>query len=230
MSQIQKIALVLGATGLIGKELIKIVTQQNLYEKIILLTRRPIEIEESVCEQHVINFDELHHYREMFQVTDVYCCLGTTIKKAKTKEAFRKVDYDYPVQAAKFAKEQGVEQFLIVSAMGADTKSPFFYSRVKGEVEEALIKLNFPSLSIFRPSLLLGSREEFRFGEKMAEKVSSLLNPLMVGPLRPYKPVHASTVAAAMAMVALGKSKGVKVYSSHEIDQMIGHTKWKKKN
>lgn len=230
MSQIQKTALVLGATGLIGKELIKIVTQQNLYEKIILLTRRPIEIEEGVCEQHVINFDELHHYREMFQVKDVYCCLGTTIKKAKTKEAFRKVDYDYPVQAAKFAKEQGVEQFLIVSAMGADTKSPFFYSRVKGEVEEALIKLNFPSLSIFRPSLLLGSREEFRFGEKMAEKVSSLLNPLMVGPLRPYKPVHASTVAAAISMVALGKSKGVKVYSSHEIDQMIGHTKWKKKN
>lgn len=230
MSRNNKTALVLGATGMIGKELVKILNEQDQYEKILLVVRRPIAIQYEACEQHVINYDELHNHRELFQVTDVFCCLGTTIKKAKTKEAFRKVDFDYPIQAAKIAKEQGVEKFLIVSAMGADTKSSFFYSRVKGEVEESLRKLNFSSLSIFRPSLLLGNREEFRFWEKMAEKTSRLLNPIMVGPLRPYKAIEARTVAAAMAAVAAGKKSGVNVFSSYEIDQMIGHTLWKKRN
>jgi uncharacterized protein YbjT (DUF2867 family) len=220
MSYIRKTALVLGATGLIGKELINILTEQDQYEKIILVVRRPLNIEDGVCEQHVINFDELYNYRELFRVTDVFCCLGTTIKKAKTREAFRKVDYDYPIQAAEIAKEQGVEKFLIVSAMGADTKSLFFYSRVKGEVEESLRKLKPPSLSIFRPSLLLGNREEIRLGEKMAEKVSTLFNPIMVGPLLPYKPIHARSVATAMAIVAKSNKTGTNLFTSQEIEQL----------
>jgi uncharacterized protein YbjT (DUF2867 family) len=222
MGLIKKTALVLGATGLIGKELVKILSENEKYQKVHLLVRRPIEVESEVCEVHIVDFDELHKYHELFQVTDVFCCLGTTIKAAKTKEAFRKVDYEYPIEAAKIAKENGAEKFLIVSSMGADTNSLFFYSRVKGDVEETLSKLYLPSLHIFRPSLLLGKREEFRFGEKLAEKASGILNKIMIGPLRPYRGIPAKKVAAAMVFVAQSNTKGNHIYLSHELDSMVG--------
>lgn len=222
MGQFKKTALVLGATGLIGKELVKILLENGQYQKVHLLVRRPIEVESDVCEVHIVDFDELRKYNHLFKVSDVFCCLGTTIKVAKTKEAFRKVDYEYPIEAAKLAKENGVEKFLIVSSMGADTKSLFFYSRVKGDVEETLNSLDLPSLHIFRPSLLLGEREEFRLGEKVAEKTSGVMNKLMIGPLRPYRGIQARKVAAAMAVVAQADKKGKHIYLSHEIDSIVG--------
>ncbi|MGG3560842.1 oxidoreductase [Neobacillus rhizosphaerae] len=220
-----KTALILGASGLVGKELTKILIQKNTYEKIFLLVRRPIEMIDSVCEPHVVDFDHLHNYEELFHATDVFCCLGTTIKKAKTKEAFRKVDYDYPVDAAKLAYKGGAENFLIVTAMGANPKSLFFYNQVKGDVEETLKKMNLPSLHIFRPSLLLGDRGEFRLGEKIAAKASGLINVLMVGPLRTYKAIEAKNVAAAMAEVALLNNKGIHIYPSQEIEQLARRKK-----
>ena len=225
MSNRGKTALVLGGSGLVGKELVKTLIQQNTYEKILLLVRRPVEIIDSVCEPHVVNFDYLENEEELFQVSDVFCCLGTTIKKAKTKEAFRKVDCDYPVVAAKLASKQGVEKFLIVTAMGANSKSLFFYNQVKGDVEEALKKMELPSLHIFRPSLLLGDRGEFRLGEKIAEKVSSLFNNLMVGPFRKYSAVEAQKVAIAMAEVAATGNMGIHIYRSDEIQQIAKRTK-----
>jgi len=228
MSSSKKSALVLGATGLIGKELVKVLDESDQYENIKCLARRPIELESKICEEHIVDFNELHKYHELFKVSDVFCCLGTTIKKAKTKEAFRKVDYEYPEEAAKLAKENGAEKFLIVSSMGADPKSLFFYSRVKGDVEEALISLNLPSLHIFRPSLLLGERSEFRLGEKIAEKASGVMNKLMVGPLRPYRGIQARKVAAAMAFVAQSNKKGNNIYLSHEMDSMVGFSEWRK--
>jgi uncharacterized protein YbjT (DUF2867 family) len=227
MGLTNKTALVLGATGLIGAELVKILTENGHYQKVHFLVRRPIEVESEVCEVHVVDFDELHKYHALFQVTDVFCCLGTTIKVAKTKEAFRKVDYEYPIEAAKLANENGAEKYLIVSSMGADTKSLFFYSRVKGDVEETLNSLNLSSLHIFRPSLLLGDREEFRIGEKLAEKASGILNKLMIGPLRPFRGIQARKVAAAMAVVAQSDKKGKHIYLSHEIDSMVGFSEWK---
>ncbi|MEH7246263.1 oxidoreductase [Neobacillus niacini] len=220
MSNQKKTALVLGATGLIGKELVKIISENEQYEKIHLLVRRSIEINNERCKTYIVNFDELHKYSALFHVDDVYCCLGTTIKKAKTKEAFRRVDYEYPIEAAKLAKDNGVETFLIVSAMGADVNSRFFYNRVKGEVEDSLKKMDLPSLHIFRPSLLLGNRDEFRLGEKIAEKASSFLNFIMIGPLLPYKGIHAQKVAEAMANIAQSNKKGTAIYFSHEIDKM----------
>jgi uncharacterized protein YbjT (DUF2867 family) len=225
----KKSALVIGASGLIGKELVNILLQQDKYDKIHLLVRRPISIEDEVCVPHVVNFDELHTYHKLFNVSDVFCCLGTTMKKAKSKEAFRKVDFEYPIEAAKLAKECGVEKFLIVTAMGANSKSLFFYNQVKGDVEETLRKLNLPSVHIFRPSLLLGEREEYRFGEQLAEKASVLFNAIMVGPLRPYRAIKAKKVAAAMAAVAHSNKTGTNVYLSHEIDRMIGLSTWSNK-
>lgn len=216
----KKTALVLGASGLIGNELVKTLIHQHSYEKIHLLVRRPIQIQSSSCEPHVVDFDHLQDYSELFKVNDVFCCLGTTIKKAKSKEAFRKVDYEYPIKAAQLAADGGVEKFLIVTAMGANSKSLFFYSQVKGDVEETLKTVDLPGIHIFRPSLLLGEREEFRFGEKIAEKASGFLRALMVGPLRPYKAIEAKTVASAMALMANSAKTGVFIYPSHEIERL----------
>jgi uncharacterized protein YbjT (DUF2867 family) len=216
----KKTALVLGASGLVGNELVKTLIQQNNYEKIHLLVRRPVEFNDPSCEEHIVDFDQLHKYQELFQVTDVFCCIGTTIKKAKSKEAFRKVDYEYTVEAAKISSKSGVEKFLIITAMGSNSKSLIFYNQVKGQVEEALRKLIIPSVHIFRPSLLLGERTEFRFGERIAEKASAFLNLLMVGALRPYKAIEARNVAAAMAAVAQTDKSGVNIYPSHEIERI----------
>lgn len=146
-------------------------------------------------------------------------------KKAKTKEAFRKVDYQYPIEAAKLAKKFGVQNYLIITAMGASSKSLFFYSQVKGELEEALRKLELTSVHIFRPSLLVGERKEHRLGEKIAEKVSVLFNPIMVGPLRPYRSIQAKRIAEAMATIALSSKTGFHVYHSHEIERMVGRSR-----
>lgn len=215
-------ALILGASGLIGSELVKILVGQHRYKKIHMLVRGPIDIIDPICEPHVVDFDRLEEYADLFQVRDVFCCLGTTIKKAKSKDAFRKVDFEYPVRAAKIAADAGAEKFLIVTAMGADPKSLFFYNQVKGEVEDTLKTVNLPSIHIFRPSLLLGERAEFRFGEKIAEKASIFLNPMMVGPLRSYKAIQAKTVAAAMAAIAASNHSGVHIYPSHEIEEIAG--------
>ncbi|MEH7331724.1 oxidoreductase [Neobacillus drentensis] len=220
MNMGEKTALILGSSGLVGNELVQILLQQNNYKKIHLLIRRPIEITDSRCEPHIVDFDQLEKYSELFKVTDVYCCLGTTIKKAKSKEAFRKVDYQYPIEAANLAVQSGAEKFLIITAMGANSKSFFFYNQVKGEVERSLKTLNIPSLNIFRPSLLLGERNEFRLGEKIAEKASGLLNTLMVGPLRSYRAIHAKSVAKAMAAIAASNKTGVSIFHSNEIQRI----------
>ncbi|WP_223590492.1 oxidoreductase [Neobacillus bataviensis] len=216
----EKTALILGSSGLVGNELVQILLEQNNYKKIHLLIRRPIEITDSRCEIHIVDFDQLEKYSELFKVTDVFCCLGTTIKKAKTKEAFRKVDFEYPIEAAKLAVQGGSEKFLIITAMGANSKSFFFYNQVKGDVERSLKTLNIPSLNIFRPSLLLGERTEFRLGEKLAEKASGLLNTLMVGPLRSYRAIQAKSVGKAMAAIAASNKTGINIFQSKEIQRI----------
>jgi uncharacterized protein YbjT (DUF2867 family) len=216
----KKSALVLGATGLVGKELVNLLLQQETYEKVHLLVRKPLAIDNPNCKEHVINFDDLDHYSDLFAVNDIYCCLGTTIKTAGSKEAFRKVDYGYPLEAAKLAKEKGAEKYLIISAMGSNPTSLFFYNQVKGQLEGSLRTMGLPSLHIFRPSLLLGEREEFRFGERMAAKMSGVFNALLAGPLKPYRAIEAKKVAAAMVKAASTDVKGVMIYNSDRIQQM----------
>lgn len=216
----QKTALVLGATGMVGTELVKLISAKKYYQTINLLTRRPINLSDQTINQQVIDFDQLEKYADLFQVQDVYICLGTTIKAAKTKEAFRKVDYEYVVEAAKLAKRGNTEKLLLITAAGADPKSRVFYSRVKGEVEETLKSMKLHSLHIFRPSLLLGDRNEFRLGEAVMGKASSIFTKIMIGPLRPYRPIHAATVAAAMFKSAQTDQLGTHVYPSKEIERM----------
>jgi len=149
---------------------------------------------------------------------DVYCCLGTTIKKAGSQEAFKKIDLGLVVTIAGLMKKQGAEQFLVISAMGADKDSKIFYNRTKSEMEAALQELGYPCLRIVRPSLLLGPREEFRLGEKIGVILTPILKPFLQGSLKKYRPVEAEKVAQFMLKIS-GEEPvaGVHVYESDVI-------------
>ena len=219
MNTEKRSALILGATGLVGNELLHILLQSNTYESVKIFIRKPLSIDHPKLTQKLVDFNVLEKYEEEFTVQDVFCCLGTTIKKAGSQEEFKKVDFEYPLEAAKLAKKNGAEQFLIVSAMGANRHSRIFYSRVKGEIEEALKQVQFPSLHIFRPSLLLGKRNEFRFGERVAEISSPLFSPFLKGKLGKYKPIRGKDVAQAMYQIAKKNRKGESVYEGEQIFQ-----------
>jgi uncharacterized protein YbjT (DUF2867 family) len=220
MKDNKKIALVAGATGLVGNELLRYLLDHPAYNQVRVLTRKHLNITHPKLEEITVDFDQLHQYREFFSVNEVYCCLGTTIKKAGSQEVFKKVDYDYPLSLAQLAKEKQVEKFLIITAMGAERRSKIFYNRVKGEVETALQQLGLHSLHIFRPSLLLGERKEFRFGEKAVIVMSPLLSIALIGRLRKYKPIRANTVARAMGLIGQRDTKGTYIYSSDEIEEI----------
>ncbi|WHY54376.1 NAD(P)H-binding protein [Peribacillus simplex] len=215
-----KTALILGATGLVGTQLIKKLSNSKIYSEIHFLTRSEVKFTDPKCIGHVVEFDKLSKYAGLFKVSDVFICLGTTIKKAKSKEAFRKVDYDYVIEATKMAKTANVEKLLVITAMGANSKSRFFYSRVKGDVEITLQHLELNTVHIFRPSLLLGERKEFRAGEKISGLISTFAKYVFVGPLRPYRAIEANKVAAAMYAAAQKTAKGYHFYNSDEIEKL----------
>ncbi|MGG0187677.1 oxidoreductase [Bacillus rhizoplanae] len=213
-------ALVLGASGLVGQEVTQLLIDSDYYDSVTIFVRKPLEWEHEKLQQKQVDFSILEQYKEFFAVDDVFNCLGTTIKKAKTKENFKKVDYDYTIRAARLAEEQGVENFLVISSMGANTKSLFFYSQVKGQMEEDIKKLVIDGIHIFRPSLLLGEREEFRFGERMGEKISGIMPFLFKGSFTKYRPISAEQVARGMYVTALREESGVHVHESSEIAKM----------
>lgn len=217
MSVELRTALLAGASGLVGAQLLHSLLEGRQYAKVKALVRSPLGMEHPLLEQIIVDYDSLESYIGHFGVDDVYCCLGTTIKKAGTQEAFKKVDLEYPLMLAKLAQRSGVQRFLMVTALGADPGSRNFYLRVKGEVEEGVKNVGLPSLHIFRPSLLLGDRKEFRLGEKLAIKMSPLLKLVMRGRLRRFKPISASDVAQAMAIKGRTPQKGCYIYESDQI-------------
>lgn len=213
-------ALILGATGLVGSHLLSLLLQDNFYSRIRVVLRKPIPEKHPKLEQILVNFDTLSTYADAFAVDDVFCCLGTTIKKAGSQDAFYKVDATYPFEAAKLAKQKGAKQFLIITAMGSDKNSSIFYNRVKGEVEDKINNLNFESFQILRPSLLLGDRNEKRTGEQIGQVLMNTLGFLMIGPLKKYKAIEAATVARAMLVIAKQNQSGKHIYESDQLQTL----------
>jgi uncharacterized protein YbjT (DUF2867 family) len=214
-------ALVIGATGFVGRKVVTMLLNNEQYEKVTVLVRRSLNIKNAKLNEQIIDFDKMNDYLSLFRVHDVFCCLGTTIKKAKSKENFEKVDLDYPLSAAILAKENGVEKFLVISAMGANSNSKIYYNKVKGELENRLKMIGLDSLHIFRPSLLLGEREEFRLGERVGEYLMKGLGFILVGPLKNYRGITGEKVASAMMQVALhGPANGVYFHLSGEMQEM----------
>lgn len=215
MASVSRTALIIGATGLIGQQLLTKLLHSPYYDQVIALTRKPLEVKNTKLKEIIFDFDKPNP--SLVVADDVFCCLGTTIKKAGSKEAFKKVDLEYPLSVASMALQNGAEKFLIVTAMGADEKSSIFYNRVKGEVEMGLENLKYDSLHIFRPSLLLGNRKESRFGEKAGEVVMTVFKPLLLGTLKKYRAIDSEKVANAMLTFAKKSEKGVFIHDSGEM-------------
>jgi uncharacterized protein YbjT (DUF2867 family) len=212
-------ALIVGSTGLVGSHLLQNLFNDATYSEITALVRRtPLLKNHRKLKEVITNFSNIDKTLSTITANDVFCCLGTTIKKAGSQVAFRKVDYSLVVDVAKVMRKQGAEQFVVISAMGANSSSKVFYNRIKGDMEEALKGLGYPCLRIIRPSLLLGQREEFRLGEKIGILMSPLWKLLLVGSLKKYRPVEADTVARFMVKVANEEPvSGVHVYESDKI-------------
>ncbi|QGT99474.1 Nucleoside-diphosphate-sugar epimerase [Candidatus Syntrophocurvum alkaliphilum] len=215
-----KTALIVGATGLVGSELLIILLQSNEYNKVIIWVRQHTNISNKKLEEKVIDFEEIESYKIDNKVDHVYCCLGTTMKKAKSKDAFTKVDLHYPLALARWAKNKGVSQFLVVTTIGANANSMIFYNSVKGQLEEALCSLELNGLQIFRPSLLLGDRNELRLGEYTAAKITRFIPFIFKGPMKSYKPIEGKKVACTMYKVAKKEKSGAYIYNSSIISQI----------
>lgn len=215
-----KTALLAGASGMVGNELLHILLESPHYRGVKILVRRPLDMAHEKLEQIVTDFDKLDDYVKHFDVDDVYCCLGTTIKKAGSRDAFKKVDYEYPLKMAELAKSQQAKNFLIITALGADAESKVFYSRTKGQLQVRLKKVGLTALHIFQPSLLLGERQEFRLGEKAAAALSPAISKLLKGKMEKYKPIQARNVALAMYEVAQIERTGNYTYPSDRIEKI----------
>jgi uncharacterized protein YbjT (DUF2867 family) len=214
-------ALVVGASGLVGGHLLALLLADDTYSRVIVLTRKSLGFEHPKLLEHRIDFDQLEHHRNLIKGDDVFCCLGTTIKAAGSQEAFRKVDFTYVLQTAALSQKNGGRQFLVISSLGADVHSRIFYNRVKGEMEEAVVKIPFNALRIFRPSLLLGERRESRSAEALGIFFVKAFSALLIGGMRRYRAVHAQTVATAMLRVAKQQGEGIRILESEEI-QLLG--------
>lgn len=200
-----KTAVIIGATGLVGEQCLNELLNSVAYEKIIALTRKPVISKKAKLKNIVTDFEDLESIKEQLKADDVYCAMGTTIGKAGSKEAFRRVDYEIPLKVAEIAKQNGATKFILVSSLGADAKSSVFYSKVKGELEEALKKLRFDWLVVFRPSILLGDRKEVRRGEQVGRFVAEKFSFLFAGPFAKYKGTPVYLLAKKMIRVAQEK-------------------------
>ncbi len=210
-----KTAIVIGATGLVGLNLVGKLNDSKAYEKVILLVRRKTELNHLKIEEKIIDFDTID--ADLVKADDIFCAIGTTLKKAGSKENQYKIDCEYPATIAKMGRQNGVKQFILVSSIGADKNSSNFYLRTKGELEEKITQLNFDAFIILRPSFIIGDRKEFRLGETIGIFFASLFRPFMLGGLKKYRGVSAISIAKKMIKLANENLKGKIIVESDKI-------------
>ncbi len=207
-------AILAGATGLIGSQVLEILLQESAYTQVITLSRKPLTSTHPKLLNIVVDFEKLPEFQSRLKGEDIYCCLGTTMRQAGSKEAFRKVDFEYPVSLARITHRAGAVKFLVITALGANKNSSVFYNRVKGEAEEEIKQVGFRSLHIFQPSLLLGKRAEKRTGEGGGKAVMTALDFLIP---KKYKAIDSAKVARAMVAYALNDGQGAMIHVSSEL-------------
>jgi uncharacterized protein YbjT (DUF2867 family) len=216
-----KTAIVIGATGLIGKHLTKMLLNNPTYSTVKVFVRRSLDISNPILEEHIVNFNEIAKWKDKIVGDDLFSAMGTTIKKAGSKEAQYKIDVTYQYEFAKVASENGVKNYFLVSSSGANAKSKLFYMRIKGELEEKVKLLSFNKIKIFRPSLLIGERDEKRFGEKAVERLLKIVVPLLPF-LKNQRPIDGENVARAMIVSSNEDDKErIKIFEPLEIFQLV---------
>lgn len=202
----EKTAIILGATGLTGSILLEKLRKDDRYKTIKLFSRKEIDGPPSKVKQFVGDILELENFKKDFTADEVFCCIGTTAKKTPDKALYKKIDFGIPVTAAKLSKANGIPTFLVISALGANAQSSIFYSKTKGEMEQAVLAEKIEKTHVLQPSIIGGDRQEKRIGEKIGLVVLSLLQPLFLGRLKKYRITKAEDIAQAMINLANSNS------------------------
>ncbi len=212
-------ALIFGSTGLTGNFVLELLCKDERYEKVVVFVRKEIKIYHGKVKQVVFNPERINDIKHEITGDQLFCCLGSTIKKAGSREAFSKIDHQLIAEIAKVAKANGIRAFAVISSIGANPESGNFYLKTKGLTEEALKSLDFESLCILRPSMLLGLRPESRPLEDAGKVVFKILGKFMFGKLKKYRPIHAETVARAM-IEAANQNHKVNILESDKIEEI----------
>ena len=214
-----KSVLIAGATGLVGKDLLDLFINDRHFDKIKVLTRRHTGVHHDKIEEIVVHdFDKLDDVKEHFNVNHVVCCLGTTKKKAGSKEMFRKIDLEYPIKMAELSKDQpDFIAYHVVTSVGAKAGSALFYNSVKGELEDALKAMDLGELKIYQPSLLLGKRGEFRIGEEIAKAISAFLSFFVIGNRGRLWSIHSLDVAKAIIEISKREQPGTETFRPRDM-------------
>ena len=222
----EQTAVVLGATGMVGSNVVQQLIKNNSFSTIRLLVRKAIPKPHEKVQVVVTNFANPTQFRMDLGKGDcIFCCVGTTLKKVEgNKELYRSIDFDIAVDAARLGKDAGFKKYLLVSSVGARVSSKNFYIKLKGEIEEAVKKIGFQSTYIFRPSFLMGNRKEFRLVEFAAKAVMKIASFLMVADLKKYRGIEATDVAKAMVNAASSSEQGTFVYEYEDI-RKLAHSK-----
>ena len=210
-------SLIIGATGFVGSYLVQEILNSPTFDSVTALVRKPTFTTHPKLKEIVFDFRDETAIESLEPVNHVFCCLGTTIKTAGSKEAFRFVDYELPLRFANWAESTHAESFSIVTAIGANSDSSIFYNQVKGNVEDEIKTLNIPTIQIFQPSLIMGPRKEFRLGELIGKGIMVILNPLMIGPGKKYRGIHAQTIAKGMVHHLEKSNPGITIFESDKI-------------
>ena len=214
----KKTAIILGATGLTGGILLEKLLEDDTYDKIKLFSRSSVGINSPKIEEFIIDMFQLETHSETFKADVVFCCIGTTKSKTPNKDTYKKIDYGIPVAAAKLAKQNDIKTFIVISALGASENSNVFYNKTKGEMQRDVLLQKIKNTYILQPSLIVGDRNESRFGENLAEvfmKVFGFLIPAK------YKMIEAETIAEAMRILSKdGYSE--KIINSDKIKEIVG--------
>ncbi|HEY9169805.1 MAG TPA: NAD(P)H-binding protein [Lutibacter sp.] len=214
-----KTAILLGASGLTGKHLLAALVADENYDKIKLFSRKKTENKSLKVIETVGDLLSMKNFKEGFTADEVFCCIGTTAKKTPDKTLYKNIDLGIPAAAAKLAKENHISTFIVVSAMGANPKSSVFYSKTKGEMEQAVLSEKIPHTYILRPSIIGGHRDENRTMEKIGIAIFKLLQPLMVGKLKKYQIIEAENIAKAMMYLANNKPD-LQIIESDKIQEL----------
>jgi uncharacterized protein YbjT (DUF2867 family) len=216
-------AVVLGATGLIGKFLVEVLLEDNYFSCVRILARSPSILIHPKLQYEILNFNDENNFTQKFGEGDViFCCIGTTQKQVKgDNEAYKKIDFDIAVTAAKIGVIKQFKKYLIVSSVGADANSSNFYLQLKGKIENTIRQFPFESISFFRPSMLLGKRNKVRYGENMLQLSMKFFSLLLFGSLKKYHAIKAKDVAKAMIAESKRNSTGVKFYEYQQMKQLI---------
>ena len=217
----KKTAILLGATGLTGGHLLQQLIADERYETIKLFSRSKIEGLPLRVEQFIGDLLEMEQFKNDFTADEVFCCIGTTKSKTPDRSLYKKIDYGIPVSAAKLAKTNGIETFLVMSSMGADKNSSTFYSKTKGEMEHHVLLQNIKNTFILRPALIGGERDEKRTMEKIGLTLFKIVQPLLIGSLKKYRIIRAETIAKAMIKLANIKNHSSEIIPSDRI-QVLG--------